>query len=108
MSKITLDNFEKNALIDFLESQSTDKDRILYGLLKEYEEPIHTDYKPTEEERPIKYRSDIERLKNGDHICLNCRYWINNKCTSKLFKNNENLWTMECIAEHYKYWEDKC
>lgn len=58
------------------------------------------------EESKIRFRTDRERLEAGDHICLNCRYW-KNKCISKMFKGDENLWIMECIAEHYKYWEPK-
>ena len=105
--KISLDTTtDYNNLVKFLKLQSQEKDEILYGLLEKPEE-VQKTKQTQDEESTVRYRTDRERLKNGDHICLNCRYWVNNKCTSKKFRENENLWVMECIAEGYAYWENK-
>lgn len=90
-------------IINHLKKQKAETDSLLWDNIGQ----IKQERQVLKDEPKVRYRTDRERLEAGDHICLNCRYWIDSKCTSKKFKENENLWTMECIAEHYKYWEER-
>ena len=108
MSKIQLNSIERNALIDFLEDQSNDKSRVLYGLLKDTEEPrpiqkfnepIRVQYKSDRELHPEKYENEKS--------CRNCRYYKNFKCTSELFGNDPLKSINGCMEKEYKYWEEK-
>lgn len=93
---------------EILKDQAITNLELLYDELIGGEEYLMRDIEERKKaELKVRYRSDRERLAAGDHICLNCRYWVDSKCTSKKFKENENIWTMECIAEHYKYWEER-
>ena len=109
MSKIQLNSLERNALIDFLEDQSIDKSRMLYGLLKESEEPKQI-IKSSEPIREVHYKSDRElhpEKYENEKSCRNCRYYKNFKCSSKLFNNDSMKSINECMEKEYKYWEEK-
>jgi len=98
MSKIYFETKQdKNELIDFLKTQSQEKDEILYGMLKE---DGWQDEQPQSEPR-VRYKSSAEIIAEGGKCCQNCKHNKNKGGLSlKCDKGIDN-----CLMNDHKYWE---